>query len=327
MKPRRFTKEEVDRADNASIVGYINSLNLDTKRTGKTIKVEDYGGLHINPVNNEWYCHSKGEGGGPIQLVKFLENKTWVEAVKTLLGNSYESNIVKTNHKDVQSESKKEFLLPKKNNTFNHVIAYLIKTRCIDKDIVYNCIQNKTLYEDEKRNCVFVGYDREGTPRYAGLRGTNTNVPFKGEVNNSDKTYSFNFTNEDSNKIYVFESPIELMSYMSIHKIKFKEDFNHNAISLGGVSDVALEKYLEDNPNIYAIELRLNNDKAGKTAMGIIGKKLDSYEKYFIGYDWPTLKDYNEDLVSIHKLLKKKSSEKELEKEEREDSHDYEMEL
>lgn len=324
MAFRRFTDEEINKANNVSIVDYINGLSLDTERAGKTIKVQGYGGLYIDQMKNRWNCFSQGKGGGTIQLVMFLENKTWVEAVKTLLGNSYESNIVKTNHKDVQSESKKEFLLPKKNSTFNHVIAYLIKTRFIDKDIVYNCIQNKTLYEDEKRNCVFVGYDEEGIPRYAGLRGTNTSRVFKGEVENSNKAFSFNIPGK-TNKLYIFESPIELISYLTLFQKKsmYDEGFNHHMVSLGCLAPVALDRYLEDNPNINEVNICLNNDKYGIKAANNIRQEYQ--DRYRVNIEYPAVKDWNELLVQVNKIndgIQYNTKEIELESEE---SEDYEL--
>lgn len=326
MAFRRFTDEEISKANNVSIVDYINSLKLDTKRAGRTIKIEGHGGLYINPTTNKWNCFSEGKGGGPIQLVMFLENKTWVELVKTLLGNSYESNIVKTNHNDVQSERKKEFLLPKKNSTFNHVIAYLIKTRGIDKDIVYNCIKNKTLYEDEKRNCVFVGYDEEGIPRYAGLRGTNTSRVFKGEVENSNKAFSFNIPGK-SNKLYVFESPIELMSYLTLFQRKaiYDKEFNHHMVSLGCLAPVALDRYIESNPHIDEINICLNNDKYGIKAANNIRQEYQ--DRYRVNIEYPEVKDWNEFLVQVNKInegIQNDIKEMQLENEE---SEDYELEI
>lgn len=323
MKPKRFTKEELESANNVSIVDYINNLNLETKRAGKTIKVEGHGGLYIDPIRNKWNCFSEGKGGGPIQLVAFLENKTWVESVKTLLGNSYENSIVQNNKKDIRKEENKEFILPKKNNTFNHVIAYLIKTRCIDKDIVYSCIQNKTLYEDEKRNCVFVGYDKEGIPKYAGLRGTNTSRVFKGEVTNSNKAFSFNIPGK-TNKLYVFESPIELMSYLTLFQKKsmYDEGFNHHMVSLGCLAPVALDRYLENNPNINEINICLNNDKWGIKAAKNIRQEYQG--RYRVNIEYPNLKDFNEDLVYINGGVQNNLKELQLENEE---SEDYELEI
>lgn len=294
MGYKRFTCEEIEKANNSSIVDYINKLSLETKRAGKTIKLEGYGGLYIDPVRNRWNCFSKGEGGGPIQLIMFLENKTWVESVKEILKNNYNNSTVRNKNNNFNEENK-EFILPEKNNTYNHIIAYLIKTRQIEKSIVYEFIKEKKLYEDKKRNCVFVGYNKEKKPRYAGLRGTNTNKVFKGEVLNSDKAFSVNRPGI-TNKLYIFESPIELMSYLSLEKqFTYNKEFNHHTLSLGGLSTPALDKYLKDNPTIEELTLCLNNDKWGIKA----AKEIERLYKniYKMNIRLPKLKDYNEVLV------------------------------
>ena len=85
MKYKRFTNDEIEKANSSSIVDYISTLGLEMKRKGKSFKIEGYGGLFIDPYKNRWYCFSKRKGGGPIQLVMFMENKTWVEAMKTII--------------------------------------------------------------------------------------------------------------------------------------------------------------------------------------------------------------------------------------------------
>lgn len=293
MAVKRFTDEEINKANNISIVDYINKLNLEIKKTGKTLKIEGHGGLHINPERNVWNCFKEKKNGGPIQLVMHLENKTWVEAIKTLLGSSYESSNI-NNRVYNKSRENKELNLPNKNNTYNHVIAYLIQSRGIDKDIVYQMISSKKIYEDKRKNCVFVGYDKNNNPKYAGLRGTNTSIPFKGEVQGSNKGYSFNITNTEDKTLYVFESPIELMSYMTLYKKYCGEDFNFNGLSLAGTSDIALERFLKDN-DISTINLCLDNDEAGKKAIVEIREKYK--DDYLIQIKLPKLKDWNEDLV------------------------------
>lgn len=296
---RRLTDEEITKANNMDIMDYINELNLPYKKAGKTIKVEGYGGLYIDPVKNRWNCFSQDIGGGPIQLVKFIEGKSWLESVKTLLGNQYQSHTVNEirDNKKSQVVEKKDLVLPEKNNTYNHAIAYLIKTRGIDKDIVYEFIKDKKLYEDKKRNCVFVGYDKGGAPQYAGLRGTNTNIPFRGEVPDSDKSYSFSRSGT-TNKLYVFESPIELMSYLTLEKIyKNNTDFNHHMLSLGGLSTPSLDRYLRDYPKIEEITFCLNNDKWGIKATKEHKNKYEA--KYKVNVKLPNLKDYNEELLSF----------------------------
>lgn len=313
----RFTDEEIYRANNINIIDYINNLNLQTKRTGKTIKVEGYGGLYIDPTKNRWNCFSQSRGGGPIQLVMFLENKTWVEAVKKLLGVNSSTDLYTQRTSFKEKEDKGNIILPERNNTYKHMIAYLIQTRRIDKSIVYSMISQQKLYEDKYRNCVFVGYDEKNNPRYASIRGTNPNVVFRGEAENSDKAYSFNISG-NTNKLYVFESPIEAMSYLTLQKqFIHGREFNHHILSLGGVTDVALMQYLQANPNIEEINICLNNDKAGIIASDQIKEKYK--DDYKVKIEYPINKDFNEDLkklvktigVKVEKLLQQEDEEEE----------------
>lgn len=301
-KKLRFTDEEIAKANNINIMDYARRKGLELNQVGRdSYHIKGFGGLYINPNSNKWNCFSQNKGGGPIQLSMFIENNTWVEAVKELLGDKYGSlsNPIRTKNKSkTENEERGEFILPEKNNTYKHVIAYLIKARAINKSIVYKLIKDRKLYEDNKNNCVFVGCDRSNTPKYASLRSTNPNSTFKGEVKNSDKAYSFSIEGT-SNKVYIFESPIEAMSYLTILEVNNVIDFKDHIVSLGGVSDRALEQYLKDNPNIESIVCCLNNDKAGIEGTRRI---KNTYKlKYNVIEKYPVKKDYNEDLNKLRK--------------------------
>lgn len=295
-KRLKFTNAELEHANNIDLIDYARSIGLEVKKVGtNSYHIKGYGGLYINPKLNVWNCFSQGKGGGPIQFTMLVKNKSWVESVKELLERDLSISF-DTKHLKAKSERqiKEGFTLPEKNNTYKHIIAYLIKTRKIHKDLVYKLIKAGKLYEDKNRNCVFVGTDNNNIPRYANLRGSNTNSTFKGEAKNSDKAYPFSIKGK-STKVFVFESPIEIISYLTILKTKGIHLFNHHAIALGGISDIGLKQYLEDNLNISSIVLCLNNDKAGIEATENIKKKYK--DKYNIELRYPASKDYNEDLI------------------------------
>ena len=300
MAKPRFTDEEITKANNVNIMDYIINQGIIPKRVGSnSYKVEGYGGLHINPTKNMWNCFSQNKGGGPIQLVMFLRDKTWVDAVKELIVAAPSNTPYKRAMPPEQineAEKKGKLILPEKNNTYKHIIAYLIKTRKIDKEIVYKLIQDGKLYEDKYRNCVFVGYDKNNTPCYASKRGTNTNKIFKGDVENSNKAYPF-CVEGTSNKVHVFEGPIEVMSYLTLFKRLHNYPFKDHAISLGCLGDVGLVQYLKDNPNINEITFCLNNDKWGIDAANRFKEKYK--DKYSVKIERPIYKDFNEDLQII----------------------------
>lgn len=310
----RFTDEQIEQANNVSILDYAISRGFTPKKVGtNSYKIEGHGGLLINPQTNKWNCFSERAGGGPIQFIMFLQGKTWVESVKELLENYSENNFIHIPKEEKHYETK-EFSLPEKNNTYKHMMAYLIKTRKIDQEIVKSLVKEGKLYEDYRRNCVFVGHDQEGKPRYANLRGTNTNrTPFKGEAKNSDKTFSFNIQG-NTNTVYIFESPIEALSYLTLHKkYNLDKSFNHHVLSLGGVSDVALEHYIKRNSNIDKIIICLNNDEAGIKATRTIQSKYQHSMK--TAFHLPQGKDFNEDLQEVDRKIEKERAKEEIEEE------------
>lgn len=290
---KRFTEDEINQANSVNLIAYVEQRGLVLKKVGSSYKVKDYGGLYIDTSGSKWNWFSKDIGGGPIQFVMEIEGKNWVDAVYTLLGT--ERSIIVSKPKI--TEDKGPFILPDKNNTYKHIIAYLIKSRGIDKDVVYDFISQDKLYENNHKSCVFVGYDKKNEPKYASVRSTNTTgKSYRGDVKNSDKAFPFSY--EGSSKtVCIFESPIDLMSYLTLLKYHDVETFEHHMISLGGVANRALDYYLKLYPGINRIMLCLDNDEAGHFTCQQFHEKY--HENYKILRHSPTGKDFNEDLLNI----------------------------
>ncbi|SKC73268.1 DUF3991 and TOPRIM domain-containing protein [Maledivibacter halophilus] len=196
-------------------------------------------------------------------------------------------------------DEKRELVLPRRNSTYKHIFAYLIHTRKIDGDVVQEFVKNKQLYEDEKRNCVFVGYNNENEPKFANLRGTGRKQ-FRKDLWGSDKTYPFH--REGTNDtLLIFESPIDLMSYMTLAKIYKIKDLNHHMISMGGTSYLPIEYYISQHPVIKKMILCLDNDQEGHFFSQQIQERFG--ERFQILKHLPTAKDFNEDLIVIHNRL------------------------
>lgn len=306
-QPRRFTDEQIERANRVDILEYAHSQGLHLKKRGSSYEVLDYkGGFYITPAKNSWYHFNATTGGGVVKLCMELENKTYVEAVKTLLNEDMEPIRHRSDWKP-EPETPKEFHLPHQNDTYRHVFAYLIKTRGIDESIVKKMVDQNLLYENTQRSCVFVGRDKRGIARHASVRSTNTQGEvFKQDVAGSQKAYSFSITGT-SGTLNVFEAPIDALSYMSLQKLYGKE-IDDSYLSLGGVEVKALERFLADHKEIEKIRVCTDHDEAGEKAVVRI------YEKY--GQDYkvtrhrPTNKDFNADLVAIRQKEQIKQREK-----------------
>lgn len=285
-----------------NIVDYLMSHGYNVKKVGYEYTIKEHDSIRINSEKNLWAWNSKGTSGhGVISFLEEYEGVTREEAIKILkddlVGTINQS--VRHNEKENMKVAKGEIELPEANEKNSRAIAYLSKTRKIDYDIVKEMINKGDIYEDTKHNVVFLGKDSEGVVKYATKRGSNTYKKFVGEVTNSDKRYGFNFkSDKNTSKLYVFESPIDLLSHMTLTK-RYNIDYNmQNRLSLGGVSDVALEQYLKDNPNINELFLCLDNDDAGREATAKIFEKYNT--SYLIKVNFTKQgKDYNEYLLNL----------------------------
>lgn len=292
---RRFTDEQIERANRVDIVGYAKSQGLTLTRVGKSYKVKNYsGGFFITPEENSWNWFNEERGGGVVQLCMELENKSWLEAVRTLLNEDMEP-IRHTREWKPEPEPPREFHLPDANSTYKHMIAYLTKTRGIEPSVLKAMIDRKYIYENVQKSCVFVGRDKEGNAHHASIRSTNTvGKVFKQDVPGSQKAYSFNIPG-DSGTLNVFEAPIDLLSYVSLQKLLGKQT-RDSYLSLGGVTDKALERFLQDY-DVEKIRVCTDADEAGEKAVARIYEKY--HERYKVTRHRPEHKDFNEDLMVI----------------------------
>ena len=136
--------------------------------------------------------------------------------------------------KEEVKKDEKELLLSKKNRDENIVSGYLSE-RGIDETIINSCIKDEILYESmEHHNDVFIGKDENGKARYANLRGTLRD--FKEEAYGSDNRYFVRLSAEKpTGSIHIFESAIDLLSYVTYMKCAGMEYRSENLISLAEV--------------------------------------------------------------------------------------------
>lgn len=106
-----------------------------------------------------------------------------------------------------------------------------------------------------------------------------------------DPAYSFHWASK-SKRLYVFEAPIDLLSYISMHPEGWRE---HSYVSLCGVAEHAMVRQLEVQPSIREVYLCLDNDKAGHSAAERLTARLDELGGYSVQRLCPQLKDWNDD--------------------------------
>lgn len=306
-----ITNEQKQAANQIDLVAYLESKGYEMVKRGSSYKINlhgkkfpgDMSSLSIFENRRGWKRWSTGEHGG--DAISFLEKNMGMDfqnAVIELTGNNYSSfsNVTKP-CKTTEYQDNKPLKLPEKaNGKYSRLFAYLTKTRMIDACIVTKMLADNKIYQDKNGNVVFVGYDEKSEPKFACVRGTNTDKVFKGDCDGSDKRYAFSVEGSNTSKLYVFEAPIDLLSHATMAN-RYTKNNNawtlHTRLCLAGTSDVALEHYLKTHSNIKELHFCLDNDDAGQSAAKKHCEKYTSLGYKTINH-CPKHNDMNDDLVA-----------------------------
>lgn len=283
-----FTEEQKELARQTELCDLLRRQGEKLKRSGSEYEWRD-GSQKVTIRGNLWFHQYERTGGDALDFVQRYFHKSFPEAVEYLLG----SGCGTLTASPVVQREPPPFTLPKRNDNMRRVYAYLTSRRGIDRDVVNAFAYRQMIYESaEYHNAVFVGFDSKGIPRHANLRGTGAESTFKGNAPGSIPEYSFHWTGTDD-RLYLFEAPIDLLSFISLHKDNWR---SHSYAACCGVGDRVLFRMLRDHPTIQTVCLCLDNDEAGQAANNRIAEKL-----HIQGIQTeilvPTHKDWNEDLL------------------------------
>lgn len=269
-----YTQEQIDRANQANLVLFLQSQGEPLERAGQEYRWKRHDSLTVR--GNKWYRHSQSKGGGPVDFVMEFFGKSFTEAVELLTGE-----------KGAAPQDSPQFRLPPRSPDNRTARNYLTAARRIDEDVTGFFFASGDIYEDAAHhNAVFVGRDEDGIPRYAHSKGTAGN--FRLDVKGSDKAFNFCYRGEGE-RLFVFEAPVDLLSFLCLFK---KEWQKQSYLSLGGVGEKALLRFLSDRPNIKTVFLCLDSDEAGNDACSRLVKLMP--EGYTVHRLIPLFKDWNE---------------------------------
>lgn len=295
---KRIPRKEVAKLRELDLLTYLTNYYPDEliKNGNNDYKTRTHSSLHLS--NGMWYYWANGIGGkSALDYLIYVEEYTFKDAVKHL-----QDLIKQKSPSPIKQKVRQQirFQLPPQNENNDFLIHYLNKKRFIDKEIIEYCVDNHLIYEAYyDHSVVFVGYDEFNIPRFATKRSTDSS--WKKDILGSNKDYSFSISNWTSDSLHVFESAIDLLSYLTILKNQNKKYLNENYLSLSGVSgdsSPALASYLAKHGNIKFIYLHLDNDEAGITAAEAIRNKYINL--YYIFDQHPeSKKDINEELEEL----------------------------
>nr|WP_326183670.1 DUF3991 and toprim domain-containing protein [uncultured Oscillibacter sp.] len=287
-----FTQDQKDRAASVDLEEFLRLRGETLIRSGPEKRLKSDHSVTVR--GREWYDHASRQGGGPISFIQTFYGLNYPEAMTLLLGGE-SGEIVYPAAKEKVPEPPKPFELPPANRDMRRVYAYLLKQRHIDHTVISHFAKERTLYEDAQyHNCVFVGLDENGMARHAHKRSTNSaGKSFRVNVESSDPRYSFHHIGQ-SEKLYAFEAPIDLLSFLSLYPKNWEQ---HSYVALCGTGGKPIQWILEQYPRHRQTILCLDNDKAGREAVQRLQAELRDGE-HQSGILCPTLKDWNEDLCA-----------------------------
>lgn len=305
--------EIVKKAEEMDLLTYLQNYepNELVKIGNGTYTTKTHDSIRIS--NGLWNWFSEGIGGkNAVSYLMKVKKYSFLEAIQTIIGNV---NIKQPVIYKEEKQENIEIVLPTKSNNSDRAKRYLM-SRGIAPEIIKECIDNNLIYESmPNHNVVFIGLDDNKSPKYAFYRGTN-DTRFMGESKGSDKAYTFRLkAKAESNRVHLFESAIDLLSYATLLKMKNIDWHRENMISLAGVNNpsktsennkipIAIKEFLEKNPNINEIHLHLDNDEVGRNASMSLQETLSKNYKV-LDRPAPVGKDCNDYLryvLSIKKL-------------------------
>ena len=313
----RYTAEQIEAARQTDMVDFLERhRGMSFTKRGSFYFCKEHDSLNIESDRRKWHWNSQEVGGlNVIDWLSLVEGVEFREALDIIIGREHSDHISFKKAVSSTETVKQPFELPPKTKgKYNAVYVYLTQARGIDSDVVQYCFHKHIIYQDNRWNCVFVGFDDNDNAKFAEIKPSSTDEKYKKlrfNVTSSDKAYSFNIRSTvASNRLFVFESPIDLLSHCSLTKEKAEErafetgrEFDKNCwqkqnrLSLSGTSDVALNAYLKRYSDIKDICLCLDNDDAGQAASEKIKEKYSKLGYNVSVYHSSFGKDYNDMLL------------------------------
>lgn len=270
------TKEQISAAKRMSAIEFLRRYrgnDLVKSNAHGEFELRSHNSFKINGESSIWHWKSRDIGGRTaLDYLIHVEQYGFVDAVLALCGEV--PQYLPAAHEQLE-KNRLPFSLPPAAPNMERAERYLLG-RGISQAVIRSCAAQGILFESlPYHNCVFVGLDETGSPRYAGLRGTfDSKEPFRMEVSGSEKQFGFCIRPAvSSTKVAVFEAAIDAMAEMTLHS-----DEDKYRLSLGGIyapkndaphmgtRPIALEEFLRRHPEVNQMELCLDNDHAGHYA-------------------------------------------------------------
>ncbi|MFG6117218.1 toprim domain-containing protein [Halobacillus sp. MO56] len=260
---KHVSADQVEVARNVDLIDYLERKGEPLKKEGRYYRHQVHDSLVIKDQLYAWNSRDE-KGAGVINFAKMFYGMSFPEAVLDLNEQGYK---VKDNVQEQKPKEPYQYPSHYEVNDRKKAKDYLIHERKIHPKIV-NWLDNKDLIaQDKLGNVVFkwsqqgeiVGADRQGTSPMKDGR------MFKGIDRNSHGSAGFTVDIGQPKSIYLFESPIDALSYWSIKKEKLQ---NSRLVSMSGLKRQTMideiKRMGKEGHKVKQITFCTDNDKAGR---------------------------------------------------------------
>ena len=276
------------------------------------LREETQPSFKVDTEKNLWIDYGEGRGGSIIDLCMRMEGCTLSEAIRRLGQNASDNgtysslnDFVPNNSHPVMAANGIRRLIEISDTLPPHFQEYLTKVRCINLEKAMpflKCIS----YEVRGRR-----YQAIGFANLSGGYELRDSGSFKGTIAPKDITPIFTnkqseHTTDKRQPVCVFEGFIDFLSFLSM-----KEEITFHCLVMNSVSNVARAvRYLNDR-HLTHIRAFLDNDDAGRKAVGELiraGFKVEDMSIYYKNF-----KDLNEfHICRVREQKKQKAQEQTL---------------
>jgi len=271
----------LDNVKSIPITDLADRMGFTLVRKGRYFSLREHDSVIIDTQKNCFWRNSvfaqgfKGGSGSSIDFFMEFGNEPDYKRAMRQLAQMYDiegEKLPRTAYRKpeppkVETQAVKErspgvVALPPKNDRNDDVFRYLLG-RGISQSVIKYFLARKMLYEDERRNCVFVSPHRD----FACLRSTGGKRFVKDcEGSNYDQCLFFK-GRANARTLYVAESVIDIMSVMTYLQMQEEWYGNYAFLALSGTNKIhSLFIHLKQEPQIREVILCLDWDKSGEEA-------------------------------------------------------------
>ena len=296
-----ITEEQKERANSVNLPHFLMSQGFDLKKSGREYIWKEHDSVNIKDNSpgekGQWFRFSAGQGGDNIGFLQEFMGLSFKEAIETLNSEQYDRSFAPIYHEKQPSANSISLA---ENADSKRVFAYLCKTRGLDYNMVADLMRNGSIAQEQKTgNVLFKYFDDSGKIIGAEKVGTSTEHKFKGIAQGSDSNHGFEIKRGTGENAYFFESAIDLLSYLQMHK----DIDNCRLVSMMGVKpNIVVDTMKRHGISPQNIYLCSDNDKAGNDFAKKLQqqypdmKRISTPEKY---------KDWNDMLRGVEREVGK----------------------